>query len=190
MDIIERAVAILMHDGIVIYPTETVYGLGADAFSDNAILKVYESKKRPLGEPVSIAVCDFDMLAAVAYVDPSMQNFIQTFLPGPVTVILKAKHTLPEMLTGGTGLIGIRIPAHDLALRLIETFDSPITATSANLHGAKDPATPDECTIPRDILIDGGRLPGTPSTVVDLVNRRILRRGVRAERIEQFLSSL
>jgi len=190
MDIIERAVSVLMHDGTVIYPTETVYGLGADALSENAVLKVYEAKKRPMGQPVSIAVSDFDMLGAVAYVDGPAQEFIQAFLPGPVTVVLAAKHILPEMLTGGTGLIGVRMPAHDLALRLIERFDSPITATSANLHGAKDPATPDECTVPRDLFIDGGRLPGTPSTVVDLVNRSILRKGVQSEWIEEFFSRI
>jgi L-threonylcarbamoyladenylate synthase len=190
MDSIEKATAVLMHDGIVVYPTETVYGLGADAFSEDAILKVYEAKRRPLGQPISIAVSDFEMLAAVAYVDGSMQKFIEAFLPGPVTVVLRAKHAIPAILTGGTGLIGVRIPSHDLAMRLIERFDSPITATSANLHGAKDPATPDECTVPRDFLIDGGRLPGTPSTVVDLVNRTILRRGVRAEQVEHLLGSL
>jgi L-threonylcarbamoyladenylate synthase len=188
MDIIEQAVSVLAHDGTVIYPTETVYGLGADAFSDNAIVKVFEAKKRPLSQPISIAVSDFEMLSAVAFVGPGMEEFIQAFLPGPVTVVLKAKHIIPDILTGGTGMIGIRIPAHDLALRLIERFDSPITATSANLHGAKDPATPDECTVPRDLLIDGGRLPGTPSTVVDLTTMTILRRGGQVDKIEQFLS--
>ena len=188
MDIIEQAVSVLAHDGTVIYPTETVYGLGADAFSDNAIVKVFEAKKRPLSQPISIAVSDFEMLSAVAFVWPGMEEFIQAFLPGPVTVVLKAKHIIPDILTGGTGMIGIRIPAHDLALRLIERFDSPITATSANLHGAKDPATPDECTVPRDLLIDGGRLPGTPSTVVDLTTMTILRRGGQVDKIEQFLS--
>ncbi|MCX6687841.1 MAG: Sua5/YciO/YrdC/YwlC family protein [Methanoregula sp.] len=134
MDIIERAAAVLMHDGIVVYPTETVYGLGADALSEIAILRVYEAKKRPLGQPVSIAVSDFDMLGAVAYVDGPAQEFIQAFLPGPVTVVLEA--------------------------------------------------------VPRDLLIDGGRLPGTPSTVVDLVNRTILRRGIQADQIERVLGSL
>jgi L-threonylcarbamoyladenylate synthase len=104
--------------------------------------------------------------------------------------VLRAKQTLPEILTGGTGMIGVRIPAHELALRLIEQFDSPITATSANLHGAKDPASPDQCTVPRDLFIDGGRLPGTPSTVVDLVNKRILRSGVLSDKIGQYLASL
>lgn len=188
MDILEKAVSVLSHDGIVIYPTETVYGLGADAFSDAAIQKVYEAKHRPLGQPISIGVSGFEMMAAVAFVDPPMEEFIEAFLPGPVTVVLKAKHLVPEILTGGTGLIGIRIPAHPLALSLIEQFDGPITATSANLHGAKDPATADECTVPRDLLIDGGRLAGTPSSVIDLTTMTVLRRGARAEEIDRYLS--
>jgi len=179
-----------MHDGIIIYPTETVYGLGADAFSDEAILKVYEAKERPLGMPISIAVSDFEMLSAVARVEPWMQEFIETFLPGPVTVVLVAKGVVPDILTGGTGMIGIRMPAHDIALQIIERFDAPITATSANLHGTKDPRTPDECTVSRELFIDGGELTGTPSTVVDLKNKVILRKGAKAEAVEAFLAKL
>ncbi len=188
MDAIEKAVSILAHDGTVIYPTETVYGLGADAFSECAIERVYEAKQRPIGMPVSIAVSDVEMMAAVAFVGPDLEEFLGTFLPGPVTVVLRAKRAVPGILTGGTGLIGIRLPSHPVAIALIQRFDSPITATSANLHGAKDPASPDECTVPRDLLIDGGRLPGTPSTVVDLTTRTVLRRGARADAIEDFFS--
>ncbi len=187
MDMLEKAVSVLMHDGLVVYPTETVYGLGADAFSDEAILKVYEAKKRPLGMPVSIAVSDMDMLYAVARVEPSSEPFLSTFLPGPVTVVLPARRSVPSILTGGTGLIGIRMPAHDLALQLIEKFDAPITATSANLHGAKEPVTPSECTVPYEFLIDGGRLPGTPSTVVDLTGKRVIRAGADIDRVAKFL---
>jgi L-threonylcarbamoyladenylate synthase len=190
MDIIDKAVSVLMHDGIIIYPTETIYGLGADAFSDEAILKVYEVKERPLTLPISIAVSDFDMLNAVARVEPGMQEFIEAFLPGPVTIILVARRTVPDILTGGTGMIGIRMPSHEIALQIIERFDAPITATSANIHGAKDPQTPDECTISRELFIDGGRLSGIPSTVVDLKNKIILRRGARAEAVETFLANL
>jgi len=190
MDIIERAVSILMHDGIVVYPTETVYGLGADAFSDEAIIAIYEAKHRPIGMPVSIAVSDFDMLAAVAHVEPWMETFIESFLPGPVTIVLAARTCVPDVLTGGTGMIGIRLPAHPLAQQLIERFDSPITATSANLHGAHEPRTPDECTVHHDLLIDGGRLPGIPSTVVDLPARKILRAGAQVDRIASFLVHL
>ena len=189
MDIVERAVSVLMHDGLIIYPTDTLYGLGADAFSDEAIEKVYEAKKRDLSKPISIAVSDFEMLAAVSQIDHFTEEFIEKFLPGPVTVVVPARTMLPGILTGGTGMIGIRIPAHDLALKIIERFDAPITATSANLSGGKDPQIPEECTVPRDLFVDGGRLPGTPSTVVDLVKKEIIRRGSDADTIEAFLRS-
>jgi L-threonylcarbamoyladenylate synthase len=187
MDRLDKAIAILSHDGLVVYPTETVYGLGADALSDEAIAHVYEAKKRPLAMPVSIAVADFDMLHAVARVEPAQEPFLSAFLPGPVTVVLPARGMIPAILTGGTGLIGIRMPAHDLARELIARFDGPITATSANLHGAKDPVTPSECTVPHEYLIDGGRLAGTPSTVVDLSEKKVIRAGADIDRVASFL---
>lgn len=189
MDIIEKAVSVLMHDGLVIYPTDTLYGLGADAFSDEAIVRVYEAKKRPVSMPISIAVADFDMLAAVAHVPAGADCFLNAFLPGPVTVVLPARNSIPEILTGGTGMIGIRMPAHETAQRLIEAFDSPLTATSANLHGAKDPQTPDQCTVPHEFLIDGGRLSGTASTVVDLVAGTVLRAGADVDKIVAFIKN-
>lgn len=189
MTLIEKAVSILRHDGIVVYPTDTIYGLGGDAFSEEAILRVYEAKRRPLSNPISIAVCDIDMIHGIARVDEYAMLFIHRFLPGPVTVVLPARSAVPGMLTGGTGMIGIRFPDHPLAIELISRFDSPITATSANITGAKDPVTPEECRVPHDFLIDGGRLPGTPSTVVDLISRNIIRPGALSDRVAAFLAS-
>ncbi len=179
-----------MTDGLVVYPTETIYGLGGDAFSEDAILKVYEAKNRPLSMPLSIAVSDFDMMAAVTKIGQREEEFINRFLPGPVTVIVKARSYVPAMLTVGTGLIGVRYPAHPAAIDLISRFDSPITATSANQSGAKDPLTPGECHVPYDILIDGGHLLGTPSTVVDLVNRCIIREGALIGEVRDYLSQM
>jgi L-threonylcarbamoyladenylate synthase len=190
MNIIEKAVKALMTDGLVVYPTETIYGLGADAFSEDAIQKVYEAKNRPLSMPLSIAVSDFDMLAAVTKIGPMEEGFINKFLPGPITIVVKARSYLPAMLTVGTGLIGVRYPEHPVAIDLISRFDSPITATSANQSGAKDPLTPGECHVPYDVLIDGGLLPGIPSTVVDLVNRCILREGALIEEVRDYLSKV
>jgi L-threonylcarbamoyladenylate synthase len=187
MDIVERAVQVLRRDGIIVYPTETVYGLGGDAFSDEALLRVYEAKGRPLGKPISIAVSDTDMLCVVACADDPALEFIGRFLPGPVTVILEARSCIPPLLTGGTGRIGVRIPAHEMALAIIAGFDSPITATSANISGEKDPVRPGDVRVPYDLLVDGGVLPGVPSTVVDLVDRRILRRGTLADEVAVFL---
>jgi len=185
-----KAVSVLNRDGLVVYPTETVYGLGADALSDAAVHRVYEVKKRPLSKPISVAVSDTEMLAAVARPDDAAWEFIETFLPGPVTVIVPAKSCLPPVLTGGTGDIGIRMPDHPVALELIATFDAPITATSANLSGRPSPATREEVTVVYDYMIDVGGLPGTPSTVVDLINRQILRPGADLERIAQFLRDM
>lgn len=189
MNLIEKAVSILHHDGIVIYPTDTIYGLGGDAFSEEAILKVYEAKRRPLSNPISIAVSDIDMIHGVAHVDEYTSRFIDRFLPGPVTIVLPARSCVPGMLTGGTGMIGIRFPDHPLAIELVSRFDSPITATSANITGAKDPITPEECRVPHDLLIDAGRLPGTPSTVVDLISRKIIRAGAQADGVAAFILS-
>jgi L-threonylcarbamoyladenylate synthase len=190
MDLIGKAVQVLKHDGMVVYPTETVYGLGGDALSEEAIVKVYKAKKRPVSNPISIAVSSIDMMGGVAKIDALAYQFADRFLPGPVTIVVPARKCIPEILTGGTGMIGIRYPGHPVALELISRFDSPITATSANISGAKEPTTPDECRIPYDLLIDGGRLPGTPSTVVDLVSRRILRPGAQADLVLDFLSSI
>jgi L-threonylcarbamoyladenylate synthase len=187
MSIVDRAVQVLRRDGIIVYPTDTVYGLGGDAFSDDALLRVYEAKGRPLGKPISVAVSDTDMLCAIACADEPALDFIGRFLPGPVTVILEARSCIPSLITGGTGRIGVRIPAHDLALGIIRGFDSPITATSANITGGRDPVSPSEVRVPCDLLVDGGVLPGTPSTVVDLVEGKILRRGTLAEEVGDYL---
>jgi len=181
---------VLRRDGIIVYPTETVYGLGADALSEDAVIRVYEAKGRPLSKPISVAVSDMDMLRAIACVDDAARAFIERFLPGPVTVILPAKSCLPAILTGGTGLIGIRMPAHDAAIRIIERLDAPITATSANLADEEPPTRPDRVYVPHDFLVDGGELPGMPSTVVDLTTRRILRKGKGWEDVEAFLRAL
>ncbi len=190
MDPLQEAVRILSRDGLVVYPTETVYGLGGDAFSEDAIYRVYEAKRRPLAEPLSIAVSDYEMLCSVARVDACAQEFIETFLPGPVTVVLPAKSCLPKSLSGGTGMIGIRYPSHDVPIRLVAALDAPITATSANQHGGREPTTPQECHVAYDFLIDGGRLPGTPSTVVDLVHRVILRKGANESEVRAFLATV
>jgi L-threonylcarbamoyladenylate synthase len=187
MDQIERAVRVLARDGLVVYPTETVYGLGADALSDEAIRSVYESKHRSFSEPISIAVADLEMLATVARLNPLAEEFVERFLPGPFTALVEARPILPCQLHCGTGLIGIRMPAHPIAAELVSRFDAPITATSANTHGAPEPATVNDVHCYRDFTIDAGRLPGTPSTVVDLVNRTLIRAGMGVEDAIAFL---
>ncbi len=185
---IEKAVQVLSRDGLVVYPTETVYGLGADALSDTAVLKVYEAKQRLLGKPISVAVSDIDMIFGIAYVDEFAEKFINKFLPGPVTVVLPVKSCLPTDLSGGTGTIGIRFPDHAVAQALIAALDSPITATSANLSGEVSPVSAGMVNVPHDYMIDGGTLPGTPSTVVNLAERRIERPGAMLDEVARFIA--
>jgi len=171
----------------VVYPTDTLYGLGADAFSDEAIMKVFEAKGREYHKPISIAVSDPDMIEAVAYIDEMAQAFIETFLPGPFTVILPARRIIPLSLTAGTQKIGIRYPDHEIALELIGRYDSPITATSANLSGGPDPVTLELCNVPYDFAINAGSLSGTPSTIIDLEFREIIRVGAEVDSVAAFL---
>lgn len=187
---IEKAVSILHHDGLVVYPTETVYGLGADALSEQAVLNIYESKQRLLGKPVSVAVSDIDMIYGIASVDDVAEEFIAKYLPGPITVILPANTVLPKDLMAGSGMIGIRYPNHPFALKLISAFDSPLTATSANISGNVSPTTADMVNVPHDYLIDGGKLTGTPSTVVNLAERKIVRPGAMLDEVALFLKEL
>ncbi len=177
-----------MHDGLVVYPTDTLYGLGADALSDEAIMKVFDAKGREYHKPISIAVSDPDMIGAVAYVDELAERFIEEFLPGPVTLILPARKIISPRLTAGTRKIGIRYPDHKVALELISRFDTPITATSANLSGGPDPVSIDLCNVPYDCAVNVGPLPGTPSTVVDLEFREIVRVGADIESVAAFLA--
>lgn len=186
----DEAVKILRKDGILVYPTETVYGLGCDAFSDEAIQRLYEIKCRPISKPVSIAVSDIEMLHAVAIVGEKEDEFINKFLPGPVTVVVHAKKCIPPVLTGGTGMIGIRMPDNDTAREIIDKFGSPVTSTSANISGDVNPVEKSQVNVVYDFMIDGGTLPGIPSTVVDLVNRKIIRAGAMIEEVASFLTEM
>ncbi|MBN1431526.1 MAG: threonylcarbamoyl-AMP synthase [Methanomicrobiaceae archaeon] len=186
----EEAVCVLRHDGLIVYPTETVYGLGCDAFSDEAIHRLYMVKNRPLSKPVSIAVSDIEMLHAVARVGEREEKFIRRFLPGPVTVILPAKKCIPSVLTGGTGLIGIRMPDNAIAREIIDTLGSPVTSTSANISGDVSPVDKSQVNVFYDYMIDSGTLPGTPSTVVDLVNMEIIRVGAMIEEVASFIAEM
>lgn len=190
MSVVSDAVTVLRRDGLIVYPTETVYGLGADALSDYAVHRVYEVKQRPVGKPISVAVSDEDMMFAIAEISDEAWEFIRTFLPGPVTVVLPVKSCLPPVLSGGTGMIGIRMPQNKITCDIIAELDAPITATSANLSGTMAPVSKEQVNVPYDLFIEGGELSGTPSTVVDLAARSILRAGDDMERIAAFLRTL
>ena len=167
------AVDALKKGELVVYPTETLYGLGAIAFDERAVKKVFEAKQRPLTEPISIAVNGLEMVRKVARVNRVALKLYNAFLPGPLTLILKAEKGLSNLLVKG-GKIGIRVPSHPIALKLITGVGAPLTSTSANLHGGQYPISLDIAKMQLgnrvSLYIEGGVLGGLPSTVVELTS--------------------
>ncbi|MHC1565195.1 MAG: L-threonylcarbamoyladenylate synthase [Candidatus Syntropharchaeales archaeon] len=184
---VEDAISTLKSGGVIVYPTETVYGLGASIYKKEGIERIYAIKGRLFSKPVSVAVSSYDMIDEVAYLDESMRKIIEKILPGPVTVLLKKRPVVPDRLSAGSDLIGIRFPDHEKALAIIESV-GPITSTSANISGKKDPIAPEEVEIEADMIVYGGRCRiGVSSTVVDPVSKRILRKGAGYERVADVL---
>ncbi len=199
-DQIRTAIDIIKSGGTVIYPTETVYGLGADAFSEKAVRKVYKIKRRDSSQPLSIAVSSFEMLNKIAYIDPESLRIITELLPGPVTVLLRKKDVVPEVLTAASEVVGVRFPDNEIAIRIIKET-GPITATSANVSGRNPPTCVEEVEIKADIIINGGKCKySMPSTVVDMsawadeeeaikIKEKIKRRGACYDRVLHILRS-
>jgi L-threonylcarbamoyladenylate synthase len=178
---IKKAAGIIKKGGLVVYPTDTLYGVGCSALDEDAIKKVFKAKKRQPNKPLSIAVCDLLMLRKYASFDDRAMSVMERFLPGPLTFILKKKG-LPDVLTGGSEKVGIRVPESRCALMLVMKAGVPIVATSANISGREPPQTVIEAgeQLPEvDLILDDGKLKGPPSTVIDLTSDppKILREG-------------
>ncbi len=187
---IKKAANIIRRGGIVAYPTETVYGIGANIFSEDALKKVFSVKGRQKDKPISVAVSSFKMMDKLVHIGTKEELFIGKFLPGPVTVLLKKRKVVPDILTSGRDLLGIRFPDHRTAIRLIELAGVPITSTSANISGKAPPHRVEEIKIDVDYILDGGECYAQPSTVVDLVNRKIMRKGAKYKEVVTALEEL
>ena len=182
--LIEHA-KIIKNGGLVIFPTETVYGVGANGLNKNAIKKIYEAKQRPLNKPISLLVSNIDMIENVAKDITNIEySIIEKFFPGPLTIILKKKETIPDILTAGSDTIGIRMPANDIALNLINYAGVPLATPSANLSGK--PSGTNLKDIIKDFdgnvdcfIDDGPSKIGLASTIVKVVDGvpHILRQG-------------
>ncbi len=170
------AVETLKKGGLIVYPTETLYGIGADATNPKAVKKLTEYKERPFGKPYSIAVMDQKMAEEYAELNGTAKNLYKEFLPGALTIISKGKHTVAPGIESEDGTLGIRIPDYKLVMAIVTKFGKPITATSANASYKKRPYKisdileniSDKQKGLIDLIIDGGTLPvREPSTVID-----------------------
>ncbi len=195
-DKIDNIVDILREGGVVVYPTDTFYGLGANVYLTEAVKKIYTLKRRERLKPIPVIVSDLVMAEDISTDRPLIfQDITKRFWPGPLTIVLKASPKIPDVLQSPAGSIGVRWPDVPWLRELIRQGRFPLTATSANLSGHTEISDPDVIiesfsgTV--DLIVDGGISPGElPSTVLDLTGERprILREGaLPSSEIRQYL---
>lgn len=170
---LREAASILSSGGLVVMPTETVYGLGGDATSDDAAKKIYEAKGRPSNNPLIIHIADPKEAEDYCHTSPLYYKLAQAFMPGPLTVILPKKDTVPASVTGGLDTVAVRCPDHPIANALIRAFGKPIAAPSANISGRPSPTCAKYVIEDLDgrvnMIIDGGQCEiGLESTIVKI----------------------
>jgi L-threonylcarbamoyladenylate synthase len=191
---IAYALTVLKSGGLVAFPTDTVYGVGALAFDGKAIESIYAAKDRPVEKAIPILIGDMDGLEKVAiHVPKSARKLASRFWPGPLTILVPKRADLPDSVSA-TSTVGVRVPDHQTARALLRAT-GPMAVTSANISGGQSPVTAQEVEeqlggrIP--LIVDGGRTPGgVPSTLVDctIPELKILREGPIA--LEELLSAL
>jgi len=173
---------------LAVFPTETLYGLGADACSEAAVERLVAVRGREAGKPILVLVRDVAMAARVAAeMSAEARRLAARFWPGPLTLVLPAKPGLPAALTAGSGTIGVRAPGHPVAAAIVDGLGGPVTAPSANPPGAEPPRRLDEARAyfgdRVGVYVDGGTLPGGGSTVASVEGGelRVLRAGAVSE---------
>lgn len=180
-----RAASALRQGKLVIFPTETVYGLAADAFNAGAVARVFAAKRRPLTEALPVQIGQKSDIKKVAESVPDKgRKLIENFFPGPLTLVMKKHPNVPEIVTANGPKIGVRMPDHPVALTLLLEFGCPIVATSANISGGLDPKTAADAVAQIgesvEVVLDAGPAElGKASTVVDVTEDppRLLRSG-------------
>jgi L-threonylcarbamoyladenylate synthase len=193
-DVISCAAAIVSRGGVIAYPTETIYGLGADAANEQAVRRIFEIKGRNFNNPVLViigTVQDVDPL--VRQITDAARKLMDTFWPGPLTIVFEAADSVSPLLTAGTGKIGIRLSGHDGARKIALKTGKPLTATSANLSGLPECTTADQVIAQLgdsiDAVIDLGEKGGTVgSTIIETTSGKqvIFREGaISREEIER-----
>ena len=188
---VENGISILKQGGLVAFPTDTVYGLGAGAKLLQAVEKVYQVKRRPCDRALPLLLADISQISEVAYpVSQVAWLLARTFLPGALTMVLPKSKSVPDIVTGGGNTVAVRVPAHPVPVALARGLGTPIVGTSANISGKPSPLTAGEVSGQFgdriELIIDGGRCPGgRESTVVDVTGKvpLVLREGAisRAE---------
>lgn len=177
-EVIQEAAQVLQRGGSIVYPTDTVYGLGVNPFDDFAVRRLFCVKKRPPDKPVALIVKSIAMAKKLAYIDARKEKVLRSVWPGAVSVVLYKRRIISREISSGTDTVSLRIPDNEFCIALIRAFNGPITSTSANISGENH--TNDVTVIAKrfakeiyrpDLIIDAGiLLTKKPSTVLDLSN--------------------
>jgi len=179
-ELIKQAVEVIHNRGLVAFPTETVYGLGANALDPKAVTEIFEAKKRPLDDPLIVHIAEADDLYTLAEeVPPEAEKLLSRFWPGPLTMVLKKTEIVPDLITTGLDTVAVRMPSNMIARKFIEMARVPIAAPSANMFGRPSPTTAqhvvDDLDGKIDIVLDGGNTEiGVESTVVEFIDGRVV----------------
>ena len=192
---LEDAIEALLQGQLVVFPTDTVYGVGALAEDAEAVVRIYGAKNRPRHMAIPVMVAEPERVSAVARLLPDFWPLADAFWPGPLTLILPKTEALPSIVTAGGETVALRIPDHPLALALLRAVNRPLAVTSANRSGHPPALTANEALEQLEgrvaVILDGGQAPGgQPSTILDLTQDppRILRPGpISEEQIARIL---
>lgn len=199
LEAIEKAAQVLTSGGVIVYPTDTAYGLGANALDERAVTKIYNLMARSSSKPTHVIVKDWDMIELIAKPNESAMKLYERFFPGPLTMVLPKKEDIvPDVLTGGLSTIGVRISDTPFTLALSNLVSFPYTTPSANRSGEETPYSIEDVKSVLDVkkvdlVLDGRRLkPTPPSTLIDVTQDqpKILREGpITLEQISETLNA-
>jgi tRNA threonylcarbamoyl adenosine modification protein (Sua5/YciO/YrdC/YwlC family) len=181
--LINKAAQVLGQGGLIAYPTDTYYGIGCDIMNKKAIERIYWLKQRDKRDPFSFVCADLKNISQYAKVTNYAYKTMKRLLPGPYTFILEGSKMVPKIMLTKRKTAGIRVPDHNICLRLVEALGNPVISTTANKQDGEilnDPSLIEEYFAPNlDLVIDGGPVPGEPSSVISLINDvpEVLRKG-------------
>lgn len=185
--ILREIIRLLSEDKVGAIPTETIYGLACNPFSERALERLFQLKQREHNKPILLLLGKMeDLSLVVKYIPSKAYKLMKRFWPGPLTIVLPARRSLPKLLTGGLDTIGVRLTSSDIARSIARTFGKPITGTSANISGEPPCRSAQEVlkVFPNiDFVVDGGESKSlTPSTVVEIIDNevKLIREGVIA----------
>ena len=181
-EIIKKCADVIKNGGIAIFPTETVYGIGVNAFDESAVRRLYAAKKRPAEKPLLMHICGVESARQLGELDEKAEKLIRLYTPGPLTLVVRRRKTVPDVAVSGGETVGLRFPSNGIFTALAKESGVPIAATSANFSGSKsagDYSELGDILSVADIVIDGGRCEySLESTILSLVGKpKILRQG-------------